>query len=205
VTSCAQCHGLSGQGDGWNGDYLGVQPAPLTDPAMQGLTDGEWIVNTTFGIANTSMPIYGEYLPESQRWDAIKYIQAAFVTGLPTTPSLYAEARTAANVLTLSKDNWLGEGHVISTTHGADLYTTYCATCHGTTGQGDGPGTAALPSGGAAAFPPGMAEAYIFWRVWDGVPESAMPPYQWLLSESDVWDLTSYVESINGSNQGGKP
>jgi mono/diheme cytochrome c family protein len=205
LTSCAQCHGLSGQGDGWNGTYLDVTPIPFADLQMEDVTDGQWLVKTTFGVPNTAMPAYGEFLPESQRWDAIKYIKEAFVTGRPTSASVYDPSKIAVDLLLLSRDNWVGEGYVISTTHGADLYSVYCATCHGTTGQGDGPGTSALHSGGAAPFPQDMAENYIYWRVRDGVPASTMFPFGWYLSENDVWDVTSYVKDLTSSNQGGKP
>jgi mono/diheme cytochrome c family protein len=154
-------------------------------------------------VANTAHPVWGEFLPEGQRWDIIKYARAAFVEGLPMKASLYGEGGTAANVMTLSQDNWIGEGHVISTTHGADLYATYCATCHGDKGQGDGPGAQALPGGGPAPYPPDMAQAYLFWRVWDGVPGSVMPPFRWLLADDEVWDLTAYVIGFNTSTQGG--
>jgi mono/diheme cytochrome c family protein len=203
LTTCALCHGLSGQGDGWNGTNLSPTPAVLTDPALRDLSDGEWLAKLTFGVPNTAHPVWGEFLPEGQRWDLIKYVQAAFVDGLPMKASLYGQGGTAAEVITLSQDDWLGEGHVISTTHGADLYTSYCATCHGDKGQGDGPGAQALPGGGPAPYPPDMAQAYIFWRVWDGVPGSPMPPFGWLLVDDDVWDLNSYVISFNTSTQGG--
>jgi mono/diheme cytochrome c family protein len=202
---CAQCHGLSGQGEGWNGEYLNVKLTAFSDPDLRGLSDGEWFVKVTFGVPNTPMPIYAEFLPESQRWDAIKYIQAAFVGGLPSKSSLYGQGEVATNVLTLSKDNWIGEGHVISTTHGADLYATYCAVCHGANGMGESPGAARLASGGPAPYPANMGEAYIFWRTWDGVPDSIMPPFQWLLSETDVWDIVSHVEDLTSTQKGGTP
>jgi mono/diheme cytochrome c family protein len=203
LTTCAHCHGLSGQGDGWDGQYLDVKPANFTDPDVGALSEGELFVRVTFGVPNAAMPTWGEFLPEGQRWDDIKYLQEAFIIGRPSMPSLYGSGGIAANVLTLSQDNWTGEGHVISTTHGADLYTTYCATCHGDKGQGDGPGVAKLPSGGPAAYPADMPEAYIFWRVWDGVPESTMPPFQWLLADDEIWDVVSYVVSLTSTQQGG--
>ena len=75
-------------------------------------------------------------------------------------------------------------------------------TCHGDNGQGDGPGTQGNASGGPAALPQNMSDAYIFWRIWEGVPDSIMPPFQWRLSNADVWDITAYVLSL-GPQGGG--
>jgi mono/diheme cytochrome c family protein len=105
--------------------------------------------------------------------------------------------------VTLSQDNWLAEGHVISPTQGADLFTTYCMTCHGSDGQGNGPGTENNASQGPSPFTPDMGEPYIMWRIWEGVPESMMPPFQWLLSETDIWNITAHVQQMTQTSSGG--
>jgi mono/diheme cytochrome c family protein len=204
LTTCADCHGLSGQGDGWNGQYLGAKPADLTAPSMRDRSMGELFATVSLGVLNTSDPVWEEWLPEEQRWDVIQYMTGAFVSGQRSTSSVYGDGATAANFLTLSKQNWLDEGHTISVTNGADLYATYCTGCHGDKGQGGVEGLASHPSGGPAPFPPDLPEAYILWRVWEGVPDSMMYPFQWLLSEADIWDVTAYVESVN-STGGGQP
>ena len=48
---------------------------------------------------------------------------------------------------------------------------------------------------GPDAFPKDLSEAYIFWRTWDGMPDSAMYPFRWLLSDEEIWDLTMYLQS----------
>jgi len=92
---------------------------------------------------------------------------------------------------------------VISASYGAELYATYCATCHGDRGQGQGPGTTGNPAGRTEGLPPNMDETYILWRTWEGVANTVMPPFQWLLSESDIWDITVHVESFSPSGEGG--
>ncbi|MCB9421447.1 MAG: c-type cytochrome [Ardenticatenaceae bacterium] len=202
LTTCAQCHGLSGQGDGWNGQYLDVSPANFTDLNMRGMTDGDYFARVSLGVQNSAMPTWGEFLPAEQRWDVIKYIQDAFVDGRPTLGSLYDQT-IASNVITLSQDNWLGAGNVISTTHGADIYQSNCATCHGDQGQGDGPGAVNLASGAPAAYPQDLPFDYIFWRTLEGVPDSIMPAFQSFLSEADIWDVSTYVESMLNPQSGG--
>jgi mono/diheme cytochrome c family protein len=102
LTTCAQCHGLSGQGDGWDGAYLDIKPNNLTAPEMKGKTDGDLFIALTYGVPNTAHPVLGEFLPEDQRWDVIKFVKDAFIQGLTPITSLYANGATAANVLSLS-------------------------------------------------------------------------------------------------------
>jgi cytochrome c oxidase cbb3-type subunit 2 len=201
LNTCAHCHGLAGDGMGWDGQYLDPTPADFREMAGKTMTieaQGEHLAKLTYGIQDTAMPTWGEFLPESQRWDAIKFLMQSFMMGKQTPSSVYSDGEIAANFVTLSKDNWVGEGHVISMTNGADLYATYCGTCHGVDGEGDGPGTVDNASGGPAAFSQDMDLAYILWRVWEGVPDSMMYPFNWALSETEMWDVASYVASLIG-------
>jgi cytochrome c oxidase cbb3-type subunit 2 len=206
LTTCAHCHGLAGDGQGWDGLYLNPQPADfreMRDEEMTPEAQGEHLAKVTFGIQDAAMPSWGEFLPESQRWDVIKYLMDTFMVGKPLESSVYVPDQVAGDFATLSKDNWTGEGHTISADNGMNLYETYCSTCHGATGEGNGPGTIDSLSKGPAAFPNDMAEPYIFWRIWDGVPDSTMYPFQWLLSESEIWDITVYIETLTGQQGGG--
>jgi cytochrome c oxidase cbb3-type subunit I/II len=195
LQNCVPCHGLSGQGDGWDGQYLDVKPANFSDPNLRGMSDSDYFARVSFGIQNSAMPTWGEWLPEDQRWDAILFIQQAFIFGRPTLASLYTGA-IADYVLTLSEGDWTGTGHVIYTDTGKTVYEQYCATCHGDSGQGDGAGAANLPSGAPAAFPNNLDSAYIFWRVFDGVPESIMQPFRWVLEDADIWNVGAYLSSL---------
>ena len=203
LQNCAHCHGLSGQGDGWDGLYLDVAPANFTDPNMRGMSDGDYYARVSFGIQNSAMPKWGEFLPENQRWAVINFIQQSFQVGMENQDSLYSD-KVANNILTLSSDNWTGEGNVISADNGQNLYTQYCEGCHGASGQGDGPCVQNLPSGGPAAYAPDLPEAYIFWRIWEGVDNAIMPPFNWLISETDIWDITAFVQQMTAAQQGGE-
>jgi mono/diheme cytochrome c family protein len=197
LQNCAHCHGLAGDGKGWDGAYLNPQPADLRKMATEQMgpeAQGEYLAKVTFGIQNAAMPTWGEFLPEDQRWDAIAYLMQAFRVGTPVTTSVYGNGEMPANFVLASSDVYLAEGHTFSVTHGADLYPIYCATCHGDKGQGNGEGTVDSASLGPAAFPDGMGEAYIFWRIWEGVPDSTMYPFRWFLSDEETWDLTKYLD-----------
>lgn len=207
LQQCAHCHGLAGDGKGWDGDYLNPKPADFRN--MAGMTDmppeaqGEHIAKVSFGIKDTAMPIWGEWLPFEQRWDTVRYLMSAFMMGSPFTSSVYGNGEVPVTYLTVSSDVYIAEGHTISETLGMELFAQYCATCHGDDGQGNGPGSQGNASQGPAAYPADMGEAYISWRIREGVPNSIMYPFEWLLSDEEIWDITVYLNKLTSTQQGG--
>jgi mono/diheme cytochrome c family protein len=166
------------------------------------MSDGDYYARVSFGIQNSAMPTWGEFLPENKRWDVIKFIQASFQEGTVDLGSLYSSGLVANNMATVSPSDWTGNGNVISADNGKTVYQAYCQTCHGEQGGGDGPGAIKLPSGAPGAFSQNMIPSYIFWRTWEGVPDTIMPPFNWMLSEGDIWDVITYVQQITSG--GGK-
>jgi mono/diheme cytochrome c family protein len=167
-------------------------------------------------MQNSAMPTWGEWMPIENRWNVIKYLQDAVIANFPAQvtkieppkpiPSVYGDGAVAANFVTLSKQNWIDEGHSIDTKHGSDLYAQYCAECHGKDGKGNGPGTTQHGIPSPAPFPAKMGENYIYWRVWDGVDGTMMYPFKVVLSDADVWDLVTYMvggSSTTSSSGGG--
>jgi len=89
-----------------------------------------------------------------------------------------------------------------SLTRGGELFTNYCAACHGDGGMGDGPAAAMLdPAPVAIAHTSQMmGDDYLFWRISEGGQgdpfNSAMPTWKSALSEQDRWDLINYVRAL---------
>jgi mono/diheme cytochrome c family protein len=81
---------------------------------------------------------------------------------------------------------------------GQEIYTIYCAPCHGAQGKADGPATNNLKikllmfqdktvttqSNGA-----------LFWKIREGRGE--MPSFKELLSEEQKWQLVEYIRDIS--------
>lgn len=89
---------------------------------------------------------------------------------------------------------------------GGELFTTYCASCHGDGGMGDGPAAANLdPAPVAIAHTSQMlGDDYLYWRISEGGQgdpfNSAMPAWGAALSEQDRWDLINYIRALgNGT------
>ncbi len=89
---------------------------------------------------------------------------------------------------------------------GADLYPTYCASCHGAHGQGDGEAAKALavpPADLTAAHLWDHSDGELFWWLSHGMdnPEGglAMPGFADRLSEEGRWAL---IDAIRANNAG---
>jgi len=87
---------------------------------------------------------------------------------------------------------------------GQTLYAANCASCHGESGQGDGPAGAALDP-----KPTNLTETaaqasddYIYWRIAEGGAmepfNSSMPPWKGILSDEEIWQVVSNIKSMGG-------
>ncbi len=91
---------------------------------------------------------------------------------------------------------------------GEEIYQKQCASCHGIDGKGTGPLAQALshpPADLTNNFhtSPGNGDAYLFWRVSEGgqvepfkSQGSRMPAFKDVLSESERWDVLSYIHTF---------
>jgi len=196
--NCAHCHGLAGDGVGWDGGYLNPKPADfrgMNTKKMVAEAQGEHFAKITFGIKGAAMPSWGEVLLVEERWDLVKFIMGTFMGGKPAGSSVY-EGKVPADYAAVSRSRWEADGASISLKDGVTLYGQYCATCHGDTGAGDGAGAAKGASGPPAAFPTGMSENYVYWRIEAGVPSTMMYAFEPLLSQEKRWNITAYLQSL---------
>lgn len=90
----------------------------------------------------------------------------------------------------------------------AEIFATHCATCHGTTGKGDGPASYLLfpkPrdfTAGVYRFkstydqaPPTKAD--LERNIRNGIARTAMPAFNGILSDAEIASLIDYVLSLN--------
>jgi len=80
---------------------------------------------------------------------------------------------------------------------GQKLYAKHCASCHGSSGAGDGSAAADL-----GIHPANLSESRsqsdgaLFWKITSG--KKPMPGYGTKLSETDRWNLVNYLRSLSG-------
>lgn len=81
---------------------------------------------------------------------------------------------------------------------GQEIYTLYCASCHGI--QGDGKGTAAAglnvkPADFKAEKIKNQSDGSVFWKIREGRGE--MPSFKEMLSEEQEWQMVEYIRDIS--------
>ena len=85
---------------------------------------------------------------------------------------------------------------------GAAIYEAQCASCHGATGLGDGPGSEKLTPppaqlGWLAKVPPSRRDGFIYWSIAEGGTPigSGMPAFKDKLKDSEIWAVVGYIEA----------
>jgi len=79
---------------------------------------------------------------------------------------------------------------------GQKLYTKRCASCHGTSGNGDGPNAVDLGIHPAKLSQVSSEESdgALFWKITTG--KKPMPKYGTRLSETDRWNVINYIRTL---------
>jgi mono/diheme cytochrome c family protein len=113
--------------------------------------------------------------------------------GNNTNPSLPEEYAGRANPYN-DEPEAIAEGEI--------LYQANCSSCHGNTGEGDGPASGGLepPPQSLAVKQSNLSDAYLFWRISEGGLmnpfNSLMPGFKGLLSEEKIWQIISYIRTL---------
>jgi mono/diheme cytochrome c family protein len=99
------------------------------------------------------------------------------------------------------KKNPMG-GDAAAAEAGKQTFNIYCASCHGQSGQGDGPAAASLDPKpqDLAGHEVEMGDDYLYWRIAEGGMmepfKSAMPAWKDALSEEQIWQIISYLRTL---------
>ena len=96
-------------------------------------------------------------------------------------------------------------GNAESLARGEEAYQALCSQCHGVSGKGDGQEAIGFdPAPGDLTRPAmkGIADGYLYWRIADGGAfdpyQSFMPAWGSLLSDTEIWELVSYLRALSG-------
>ena len=174
AANCASCHGSAGRGDGKASASLLPKPANLTAARFSDERLSSVLWN---GVTGSAMPPWRQLSTEDLR-ALLAYIHSLH----PPTAAPSTQEATSLN-------------------QGKSLFAANCASCHGDTGAGNGPAAGALaPSPTNFQLKKPTQE-----RAWDvlenGVPGTAMPPWQSQLSADQRRALVEFVRSLYGPPQ----
>jgi cbb3-type cytochrome c oxidase subunit III len=181
LTYCFLCHGKEGKGNGFAAKSQPAKPRDLTNDAYMSTRTDEQIFEAISGGGAAfhgalTMPYWRESLTEAQIWDLVAYIRT-----LHRKPPQGVAAR------------------------GAQIYTTYCWTCHGTTGKGDGPISQVYSPRPRnftdRAYMSSRTDRDLYITIDQGGKavdrSAAMPAWGGLLSQKDIWDVIAYIRLLS--------
>jgi copper transport protein len=87
---------------------------------------------------------------------------------------------------------------------GREVYTTYCESCHGDTGRGDGPAGLRLvprPADLRLHTAPGVhSDGALFYWVSYGFAGTAMPAWRDKLTDEEIWSVINYARATFGNS-----
>jgi mono/diheme cytochrome c family protein len=121
--------------------------------------------------------------------------------GYGSMPRMHFAMMSGIPALYRSMSNPLPKTHE-TVERGAAVYEKNCASCHGTTGGGDGPvgRTLSPPPANLAVFaqmPMAQWDSFMYWTVAEGGAQfgSAMPAFKGTLSKDDIWAVIGYIQA----------
>ncbi len=212
---CAQCHGLTGKGDGPAASGLEPKPAihanmPFDKLPMEYL----YTVINHGGVAvgkSPNMPYWGLTIGQQGVADVIAYLKVTFkgIPAVPTAAGGQSGACVQPRKTAKAPDAFLTKTNPLSSSAGAikagkELFLktaqpVACVMCHGE--QGDGKGLM-----GAALVPPprnftcgammrDISDGQLFWIIKNGSPGTGMMSFA-SLPDEQVWQLIHYIRSL---------
>ena len=213
---CAQCHGLTGKGDGPAASGLEPKPAIHASMPFEKLPM-EYLYNViTHGGAamgkSPNMPYWGLTIGQQGVADVIAYLKATF-KGAPDTAAVPGGGQSGACVqprkTAKAPDEFISKTNPLPASSGTinagktlflkTAQPVACAMCHGE--QGDGRGFM-----GAALIPPprnftcgammkDLPDGQLFWIIKNGSPGTGMMSFA-AMPDEQAWQLIHYIRSL---------
>jgi mono/diheme cytochrome c family protein len=81
---------------------------------------------------------------------------------------------------------------------GAEIFTANCELCHGPQGHGDGiAGQSLEPKPkNLANLQATVGDDFLFWRIHEGKPGTAMVAWNGILTDEQIWQIVSFIRTL---------
>ena len=81
---------------------------------------------------------------------------------------------------------------------GETVFQTNCVICHGSQGHGDGPASQSLEPKprNLAELQKNVGDDFLFWRITEGKPGTAMVAWKGILTEDQIWQVISFIHTL---------
>lgn len=224
-THCAACHGELGDGNGPAARFLYPRPRSFHEGKFRLVgnrssipSDAELMHVLTRGMPGSAMVPFG-HLAEDDRRALVAQVRLLIRTGAEERlrkesddgkidAELLAELIRPGEPLAVPSA-WPAESPD-SVARGHALYGTLCASCHGTTGKGDGTQDQRDDNGmptrprdfTRGIFKGGREREQLYARIRRGMPGTPMPSSD--LTDPQVGDLIHYILSLSDPAAQGK-
>lgn len=210
---CVGCHGVDAQGKGSTWSMLNPKPRNLVNGAFKFRSTSQGTLPTTEdlmrtidqGVLGSSMPGF-PLLSVQQKYALVAYIKSLREDWhkkegsphlFPPVPKKIFENRSL---------------FLASAFRGQKLFLEGCATCHGNSGQGDGPGAQDLVDTDNNPIRPanlslsriksGRRAQDVYKAIFTGLDGTPMPSFEGIYSEAQLWDLVAFVFFLRGRSNG---
>ena len=204
---CADCHGDSGKGDGYNAEFLDTEPKDLTDSVekeMVELTNEQIFGAVSRNLKNpdedapaivSQMPTFKYTLSEAEIWSIIAYVRTLHPNKAPKielTPEMKRKRPKAARIRNVEIDpDTLNNKERIE--YGMELFEDIygCTGCHSREGEGGRIG----PPLDRAGFMSNADWLYRWLKNPQAIdPHTKMPALG--LTDEDAMAVVAYLKSL---------
>lgn len=196
------------------GDYALENPAPLgrvrVGADLRYVGDRhdsidwyvEFLSNPHHVVANAYMPSYG-HLPADELRALAAYL-ASRAGGYEEMPDLPGPAEPVSPFAPVPAAFASLTNPVARTAEvlaaGQERFNSYCASCHGMAGDGKGAASMGMnppPADFTRPIYQDADDAYLYWRISEGVPGTMMPAWNSVFSEEQMWELVHYLREFH--------
>lgn len=81
---------------------------------------------------------------------------------------------------------------------GAEIFRANCELCHGAQGHGDGIAGQSLEPRpkNLATLQATVGDDFLFWRIHEGKPGTAMVAWNGILTDEQIWQIVSFIRTL---------